>query len=271
MGEYAAIHGLIRNITVNEVENYLSKRYGSPIMANRVGGDFGTILNMFPEFYMAQVFESENNVILNGCQKYGSFRSGMEKTMSFYVIADICRRLGDSEVRSSGIDDISDEEDLEDCELIAQYSERERPDLRSAGMNSFGGTKRLYRYYLKNVARGNRSKEIKMKVGSARYESEQVPEIVYRQAGVFFRSWKPEDIKAFYNTCHIAYWCWCTDREGWEDLRKITVDDFIAFVPELTKGDILIDASALEGDIPGFSEVFERVGNKEVSEYCKKL
>lgn len=84
MGEYAAIHGLIRNITVNEVENYLSKRYGSPIMANRVGGDFGTILNMFPEFYMAQVFEGGNNVILNGCQKYGSFRSGMEKTMPFY-------------------------------------------------------------------------------------------------------------------------------------------------------------------------------------------
>ena len=49
------------------------------------------------------------------------------------------------------------------------------------------------------------------------------------------------------------------------------MDDFIAFVPELTKGDILIDASALEGDIPGFSEVFERVGNKEVSEYCKEL
>ena len=49
------------------------------------------------------------------------------------------------------------------------------------------------------------------------------------------------------------------------------MDDFIAFVPELTKGDILIDVSALEGDMPGFSKVFERVGNKEVSEYCKKL
>lgn len=79
------------------------------------------------------------------------------------------------------------------------------------------------------------------------------------------------DVGGCQNACHIAYWCWCTDREGWEDLRKITVDDFIAFVPELTKGDILIDASTLEGDIPGFSEVFERVGNKEVSEYCKKL
>lgn len=271
MGEYAAIHGLIRNIIVDEVENYFSKRYGSPVNAKRIGGDYGIILSMSPEFYMAQVFKSGNNVILNGCEKYGTFKSGLERTMSFYVIADICRRLGDSEIRSSGIDDISDEEDLKDCELIARYDKRDRPDLKSQVMNPFGGTDRLYRYYLKNVARGNRSKKVEMSVGTAYYGSEDVLEAVYKQAGVFFRSWRVDDMRAFYNACHIAYWCWCTDREGWKDLKRIMVDDFIAFVPELTKGDILIDTSALEGDMPGFSRVFEHVGNKEVSEYCRKL
>lgn len=267
MGEYAAIHGLIRNITVNEVRNYFSKRYGSPAEAKYFGEDFGTIISMMPEFYMTQVFESGNNVILNGCEKYGTFKSGLERTMSFYVIADICRRLGDSEVRSSGIDDISDEEDLEDCRLEARYDRRDRPDLRMTGNPSSLITGPLCRYYMDNVTKGNKSKTIKTDSWETHYSSEKVPEIVYRQAGIFFRSWKLEDIKAFYNTCHIAYWCWCTDRDGWKDLKNVTAEDFAAFIPEFAE---YLRADLSAEDMRGFLKVFEHVKNKAVSEYCRQ-